>query len=324
MRLGYACVNSKLRERNIFSSHGCTMGTLIKLGPAEGAKLCKSLVVQNLHDLQTTLEWNVLHGIRLFRISSEMLPHCNNHLLPKTFVDSYFGGDIRFAYPQLKSIGAYARANSVRLTFHMTPYVQLGTPNTAILERSIVDTNMYGKLLKALGMHDGVIILHGGGVYQTANETKDEAKQKTLARWIVAFRRLSADARAAVSLECDERHYGVKDLLPFCEKYKIPFCLDVFHNAISADHVPVTPALLKRVMATWPKGHRPKFHLSEQDPKLIFGAHSEYVEVLPAYFFKLKNIDIMVESKGKEVAVLRLYKKYFKLKGGAKVDWIPK
>lgn len=324
MRLGYACINTGLRENGIFSSHSVTMGTLLDRGPTAGTLLCKEKALQNLRDLLIILEWNVKRGIRLFRIGSLLWPHMGNHLLPPKFNDPYFSGNIGFAHTELKEIGEYARTNGIRLTFHMTPYLQLGSPNADILKRSIFDINMYGKTFAIMGMKDSVIILHGGGVYQT-NETKELAKQKTLERWLAAFKTLDASARKCVAIENDERHYGVNDLLPFCEKNGIPFCLDVFHNGISADHVAVTPALLKRVIETWPKAQVPKFHLSEQAPGSVFGAHSDYVRTIPDYFFRIKcPIDLMIECKMKERAVLRLYKKYFKLKPGAKVIWIPK
>lgn len=322
MRLGYACINTTLRERGIFNSRSCTMNTLVKMGPDKGVLYLKKLVMENIADLQRILEWNEQHGIRLFRLTSSIFSNCGNFLLPAEFRrTSYIQGDIRFAESALRAVGDYARRMGHRLTFHQNPFVQLGSPNREVLNRSIFDIMIYGKVLRALGPVDGCIVMHVGGIYQK-QDTRDGAKRKTLDRWLSEYKKLPGDIRKWIVLENDESYYGVNDVLPFCERNSIPFCLDVFHNSISAEHVPVTPALLRRVLATWPRGMTPKFHLSEQEPKARFGAHSAYVKKFPEYFIKMHNIDIMIEAKMKEQAVLRLYKKYFTPESkGARLEW---
>ena len=120
-------------------------------------------------------------------------------------------------------------------------------------------------------------------------------------------------------MENDEFGYSVDDLLPFCEALNIPFCLDVFHNRVSADRVPITKQLLKRVFATW---HRrqvpPKIHFSEQQLGLRKGAHSKTIDSLPPFILRIPrmfdtDLDIMLEVKDKEVSVFKMYHKYFNI-----------
>ena len=347
MRLGYACINTELRKKKIFMSRSITVATLVEMTPRAAVERCRALVVQNLHDLQTILEWNEAHGIRFFRLSSNIFPHIGNHTLPARFRrEPYFRGDIAFALPQLRKIGAWAREHNHRLTIHMTPYIQLGSPDTGIVSRSVFDIIMYTKTLRALATSDPCIILHGGGVYLTRDDTTGggdachqrcdaglgtsggagtsagaaamseadaelltAAKQKTLARWLRNYRGLPLTTRRLIVLENDERHYGVTDLLPFCENTGIPLCFDVFHNSISAAHVAVTDSLVRRIVRTWPRGVVPKFHISEQDPDLGFGAHARRVARLPAWL-RSSSWDVMVEAKDKEQAVIDLMKKY--------------
>lgn len=319
IRLGYACINSELRESGIFCSRTATMDTLKKLGVIAAVKHCRELALKNIADLLSILEWNEQRGIRLFRMTSTIFPHQGNHLLPPEFLRrQYFRGDIEFARTSLEAVGEYARAMGHRLTFHVQPFLQLGTPNAGVLERTLFDLDVHAKILRILRTPDPVIIMHGGGVYQTGDD-KLEAKHATMTRWITNWRALPRDLRKWITLENDERHYGVSDLLPICEQYGIHFCLDVFHNAISADRVEITNVLMRRVIATW-GGERPKFHLSEQDTKLQFGAHAEMVRTIPNYLLR-PGIDIMIETKFKERAVLRLYKKYFTAIRGAHVRW---
>jgi UV DNA damage endonuclease len=279
----------------------------------------KKLALDNIRDLLEILKWNEAHGIRLFRITSNLFPHMGNEAV--RLRDSYFRGDMRFAAAALREAGDYAARHGHRLTFHMNPYIQLGTPNPDVLRRSVFDVVVYGKILQAMNVDDACIVLHGGGVYDLQGD-KQAAKLATLARWLTAYRRLPASTRSKIVIENDELHYGVDDLLPFCEKNGIPFCFDIFHNSISAARVEVTPRLVHAVFATWPRGMTPKFHLSEQQKGGRFGAHADMVRLLPAFLCRIRRrFDIMIEAKHKERAVMYLYKKYFKRGEGARVVW---
>ncbi len=298
--LGYACINLTLRKDGVFASRGCTLGTLNKLGERDAVAHCKALALQNIADLLTILKWNEAHDIRLFRITSVLFPHMGNHFV--RYRDPYFRGDIEFAKQALREVGEYARAHGHRLTFHAQPYVQFGSPNPEIVARSMFDVEMHARVLEIVGSPDSVIILHGGGVYSLGGD-KATAKAETLKRWLSTYKRMSRAAQGWIALENDERHYGVADLLPFCEANGIRFCLDHFHNNISADRLDPIP-LLPRIVATW-RGSRPKFHMSDQKPNSVFGAHADMVKSLPDY---LKKYDVMIEAKNKELAVLHLLK----------------
>jgi UV DNA damage endonuclease len=302
MRLGYACINQTLRDKGVAFSKGCKAKTVL----IKGVEELKSMALQNIADIITVLVWNEEHNIRLFRITSNLFPHMGNQIFGKKInSDPYFTGDISFASAALKKVGAYAKKHKHRLTFHMTPYIQFGSTDKKIVERSLFDVGMYKKTIDMMGISDSVIILHGGGVYQGSN-TKEEAKILTLKRWISTYKRLPKST--PVAIENDERHYSVMDLLPLCEKYGIPLCLDLFHNSISADKVRITNQLLVRIMKTWKK-QRPKFHISEQWVGKVFGAHAPMVRTIPNIIRSL-DIDIMIEAKNKEIAVLALMKTY--------------
>lgn len=300
--LGYACINMTLREKSVFASRGCTMGTMIKLGPRDAVAHCKSLALQNIADLLEILKWNEKYNIRLFRITSLLFPHIGNHLLPETFTDDYFRGNIDFAYEALQEVAKFAHQHKHRLSFHAQPYVQFGSPNPSIVKRSMFDIEMHVRVLEIIGNDDSVIILHGGGVYNTGD--KNLAKQLTLGRWLDTYKKMSHNAQRWIALENDERHYGVADLLPFCEANGIRFCMDHFHNSISKDRVDPIP-LLPRIFATWGES-RPKFHMSDQAKNSVFGAHADMVKELPKY---LHGKDVMIEAKNKEKAVLFLMEK---------------
>ena len=69
------------------------------------------------------------------------------------------------------------------------------------------------------------------------------------------------------------------------------------------------------VLDTWRRRNiKPKFHISEQGSGRV-GHHSDFVEVIPKYLLDIpikhnRDIDIMIEAKKKEQAILRLHDKY--------------
>lgn len=302
IRIGYACINTELRNMNIYTSRSL----ILKTAKNKGFEYINQLITDNIDDLMKILIYNEAHGIRFFRISSCIFPHLDN---PQLENSSY---NIDFVKDKLKSIGKFAKIYGHRLTMHPGQYVQLGSPNKSVVERSIIDIKNHVQLLKFMGYHpsDGsVIIIHGGGTF--------ENKSDTLNRWKQNFLSLPHDIRNYICLENDENGYNISDLLPICEELHIPFCLDIFHNRVSKQRQPITKSLLTRIFATWKNhGNIPKIHYSEQQIGLKRGAHSKTIDKLPNFVLKIPKmfntrLDIMLEVKDKEKSVFKMYHKYF-------------
>jgi UV DNA damage endonuclease len=68
--LGYACICTELRKKNVFCSRTLRLATL----KVKGVEYAKELAVKNVKDLLTILEYNVKHEIYLMRISSDIFP----------------------------------------------------------------------------------------------------------------------------------------------------------------------------------------------------------------------------------------------------------
>lgn len=305
MRIGYACLNTHLREHGIFTSRSL----ILKTAATKGIEYIKNLAIQNIDDLMTILIYNEAHGIRFYRLSSCIFPHQVN---PRLQNDSGFNYDLSFIKHKLKTIGDYAKLHGHRITMHPGQYVQLGSPDPAVVKQSILELENHTYLLRTMGLdctHGSVLIIHGGGTYGD--------KQQTLKRWQQVFDSLPNNIKNYISLENDEFNYSVMDLLPFCEQNNIPFCLDLFHNKISKERVTITKKLIKRIFATWHKRQIiPKVHISEQQPGLRLGAHSKTIEKIPTFLLRIPHIlktplDIMLEVKDKEVSVFKIYYKYF-------------
>ncbi|QJX73880.1 hypothetical protein F-E9_107 [Faustovirus] len=220
IRLGYACINTELREQGIFSSRSMVLKTLTDQARG-GVELARKLAIQNIQDTKLILQWNEQHGIRFFRLTSELFPHLNNHLAGSAIADY----KMDFAREHLRELGAVAKRHGHRITAHPGQFVQLGTPREEVLARSKLDLEAHAGVFNLMGMTPAlgsVMVLHGGGVFGN--------KQETMARWCAAYMSLDESVRQFIVLENDEYGYGVLDLLPWCEKYDIPLVIDWFHN----------------------------------------------------------------------------------------------
>ena len=95
IQLGLCCMNTVLRQQKppVFSSRKM----IIKSIQEKGIDTLKEKIIQNLKDTLTLMDWNEKHGIKVFRLSSELFPHKSN---PK--VEDY---SFDFAIPYLKEIG---------------------------------------------------------------------------------------------------------------------------------------------------------------------------------------------------------------------------
>ena len=296
LRLGYACIQTDLRLYDVYTSRDVTLARLT----SQGMSYVESLVLSNLSDLLTTLISNEAQGIRLFRISSNLLPHYGNSALEQPFYS------LEFAKRKLATIGKYITDHGHTVSMHPGQYVQLASPDPKVVQDSIRELQAHAIVFEMMKV-DGVIILHGGGTYGD--------REAALVRWESTFMELPDGLRNRIVLENDENGYNPDDLLPFCERLGIPFCFDLFHNRVSYRRVDVTLPMLRRMVATW--GTRtPKIHYSEQDQQKRRGAHSKSVSDLPLYVLLMPRllsspIDVMLEVKDKQESTLRLYQRYF-------------
>jgi UV DNA damage endonuclease len=306
VRCGYACISQVLRKDDIFTSRTLRMQTFRE----KGIEYVRSLVTANVADLAKLIEYNEQHGYRFFRISSEIFPHISNEELGE-MIDNY---TIDFTHKQLAEIGAAVRKYGHRITAHPSQYVQLGTPRDEVLRRSIRDLRHHAEIFNAMGLeprHGTVMILHGGGSYGD--------KAATLARWEKSYSELPEDIRKYIVLENDETQYSVMDLLPMCERNRIPICIDFFHHECmfgSYDDLIKNEDLLTRVHNIWAsRGIKQKIHYSSQRDGARLGTHDDYIksgalkDILK--FCAKWSSDIMCECKQKDLCLQRVLDEYF-------------
>ena len=303
IQLGLCCMNTVLRQQKppVFSSRKM----IIKSIQEKGIDTLKEKIIQNLKDTLTLMDWNEKHGIKVFRLSSELFPHKSN---PK--VEDY---SFDFAIPYLKEIGKKSKMYGQRLTFHPGQYNVVGTPDEKTFQQTCVDLKYHADVLDLMELdNNSVIVVHGGGVYGD--------KEKTIKRWCDQYYRLPENVQRRLVIENCEKCFSIKDCLKIAIKTSIPIVFDSHHftcyKKLHPDETFYPPEYyIKHLLPFWKRRNiKPKCHVSEQGSGRI-GHHSDYVETIPSYLLEVPSrhntsIDIMIEAKAKEQALFHLYNKY--------------
>jgi UV DNA damage endonuclease len=292
MNLGYACINMTLQKQ---VSMNRTM--MKRTFEAKGMDYVSDLALLNSRDIIKVLEWNRQHGIKLFRLSSSIIPWGNN-------IDITQLKDYKEIKSELKKAGDFAKFWDMRITCHPGPFVVLTSPKDNVVDNAISDLEMHGKLFDMMGLSKtpyNKINIHCNGVYGD--------KMTAMNRFCENFKRLSSSVRSRLTVENDDKAsmYSVKDLMYIHNKIGIPIVFDYHHHQFCTGDMTEQEAL-ELASTTWPKDIKPIVHYSESKAlhenniKEKPQAHSMYINAIPNTYEL--DVDIMVEAKAKELAIL--------------------
>jgi UV DNA damage endonuclease len=296
MNLGYACINMTLGAQTprITTNRSMVKKTFNERGIAYASELG----LQNARDLFEIIKWNVKNGIKIFRISSDVFPWGSEYNLEDL-------PDYTKIANVLKGCGTYAKQNGLRITSHPGPFNVLTSPNPKVVENTIKDLELHGKVFDLLGLElspYNKINIHCNGVYGD--------KQSAMDRFCENFEKLSDSVKKRLTVENDDKAsmYSVKDLMYIHNRIGIPIVFDYHHHQFCTGDLSEQQALILAV-STWNKsGVKPVVHYSESkslhenDAKLKPQAHSDYITNLPDTYNI--DVDVMVEAKAKELAIL--------------------
>lgn len=336
-RLGYACLNTYLRNSNppVFTSRTCRIQSILehrhplsdpsqpehptknrpdRTKPADiefGNRYVESLCIANIKDIAKMGRWNDRYNIKFFRLSSEMFPFASH--------PEYGYKLAPFASEALAEAGKVIAHYGHRVTTHPGQFTQLGSPRKQVIDNAIRDLAYHDELLSLLKLphqmdKDAVMILHMGGIF--------DGKEGVLQRFREHYKDLPQSVKNRLVLENDDMGWSVHDLLPICEELNIPMVLDYHHHNIVFDPNQIREGtkdimdLYPRITATWTrKGIKQKMHYSEPTPPAITPSqrrkHNPRVATLPPC---PPDMDLMIEAKDKEQAVFELMRT-FKLPG---------
>lgn len=299
MNLGYACINMTLGSQKPKITTNRSM--IKKTFNEKGIDYAGELALQNVRDLFTILQWNNRNGIKVFRMSSDILPWASEYGIENS---PYY----KRIETVLRACGNYATQNGIRITSHPGPFNVLVSPSEKVVQNTITDLEIHGKIFDMMGLSltpYNKINIHCNGVYGDKISAMD--------RFCKNFKRLSPSVQKRLTVENDDKAsmYSVKDLMYIHEKIGIPIVFDYHHHTFQTGDLTEEQALSLAV-STWPEGIKPIVHYSEskslheENTKLKPQAHSDYIKSLPNTYGL--GVDIMVEAKAKELSILPFIK----------------
>ncbi len=294
-RLGYCCINLSLADKKISANRGMIKKTF----EAKGQDYAGELAYLNLCDLLEIIKWNVDNDIMVYRMSSDIFPWMSEYEITKLYNFSQIE-------KKLVEIGEFVIETGIRVSMHPGQFDVLCSPNPAVVTKTIKDLDQHSQIMDLMGLpitHRFPINIHLGGTYGD----KESAAQ----RFCENFEKLGDSTRKRLVVENDDKaaQYSVRDLyLMVYKKIGTPITFDYHHHRFNTGDLSEEQAF-KLAYSTW--DCTPLYHYSSckktfEDSSVIARSHADYVyEQIRTYD---SNIDIEVEAKAKDLAVLQYRK----------------
>lgn len=317
-RLGTVCIITDDNHKNIATIGKLTQTSLKAVSKVEQYKRIVSKLKQNLSALQTQLKWIATQpaGMRLFRISSNLLPMHDHPELSHPYQDSDV---LLMVNNALGRIGVFCRNNDIRIATHPDQFCIINSHNPEVVDNALHILRSHQFIAEAMGyggkFQDFTINIHLNGRTDTL---PIEDMDNTLKRMI--------------TFENDEKKGTTERVLDVCNRYGLTCLYDIHHDWCNRGDYSVSDSsskLLQDVIATW-RGVRPLFHISQPTEdvwscnntlpcrddivsrfnKSAPYKHSDYISNTPligivCHMHELGDIE--VEAKTKNHAVLQLF-----------------
>lgn len=260
-------------------------------------KKLRLLAQTNLKNTQRLFFHNKAHDIKVFRLSSKLIPLATHPIAQNWDWISELADE-------LKSLGLYARENKFRLSAHPDHFTLLNSPKEEILTESIKDLEYHHQIFQAMELDSAKLVIHVGGRY--------ENKDLSIEKFINNHKKLPLHLKNRIILENDDKIYTSRDVLEICQELKIPMVLDIHHHWCNNYNDEIKD-YLPEIFDTWKNEPiPPKIHLSSPRDQKHFRHHADNID-LPFFLEFLekaqkvnKNFDVMIEAKNKDGALFQL------------------
>ncbi len=283
MSIGYACLAEAVEGTDIKKC-------LLKNATPE---CLRQLIGHNLEALLNMVEYNISNGIRMFRISSGIIPFGSSPINTIPWREEFKG--------LLDIIGGKIGSSGMRVSMHPGQYTVLNSPDEKVAADSVLELDYHASFLDSLGVDAShKIILHIGGVYGD--------KTAASARFIQRFLALPERVLKRLVIENDDKSYCAQDVMAISAQTGIPVVFDNLHHMVNPSPRTIREdEWIRLCAATWkPRDGRQKIHYSQSNPGKKLGAHSASVSIDP--FIDFYNSlgdskpDIMLEVKDKNIS----------------------
>jgi UV DNA damage endonuclease len=270
----------------------------------------------SLEYLEAVFSYLDRHDLRMYRMASSLAPYASHPDLPQ------FHQQVEECAEALAAVGARARELGIRLSTHPGQYTVLNSENPATVDAALAELEVHAGLMEAMGLPpESVIVLHVGGAAGGVKAGTD--------RFEAGYEGLSEAARRRLVLENDDRTYALVDVLPLARRLGVPVVWDILHHHChDPEGIPDREAL-ELALATWSERVCPKIHFSSPrldmterkkkvgrrvERKLVLPDLRNHADLVDPLSFEdfLRNtaagleFDVLLEAKGKDLAVLRL------------------
>ena len=267
--------------------------------------------------LEAIFDYLAAHRINMYRMSSDLAPYATHPDMPE------FHGMVQESASELAAIGARARQQGLRLSFHPSQFIVLNSPDPVLVKKSIWDLTSQSEMLDLMGLGpEAVVVTHVGGVY----EDRDAARR----RWVETWATLPEPVRRRLVLEHDDLRFSAADVLWIHQHTGVRLIFDHQHFwCFNPEQAELRPTL-QAILATWPDDVRPKVHFSSPRTELrqlvrkdrktgkavtvnaapVWTGHADFVQPFEFIGFMRQAdglvFDVMLEAKVKDLALIKL------------------
>ena len=286
IRLGYVSISKTIE--NYVKQSSITYTNYLK----NNEKLDK-VIKHNLETLEEIIKYNIKNNVHFYRISSNLIPLATKKEVEFDYLNKY---DKYYS-----NISKLLNNSKMRVDMHPSNYLVLNSVKKEVVENSLNILKYHYDLLNKLNIDNKLVILHVGSSVL--------GRKNSITRFINNFKKLPKAIQNMIAIENDDKVFDIKDCIYISKKLNIPIVLDYHHFKCNGDD-DITK-YLDDIINSW-KDITPKMHFSSPLNKKEFRSHSEYIDVdnfiefidiLAKYN---KDIDIMLEAKGKDVALFKL------------------
>jgi UV DNA damage endonuclease len=255
-----------------------------------------AIIKHNLAVLDNMIEYNIKNGIKLFRISSDIIPFASNSVNKLPWWDMFA--------PSFQALGEKIVSAGIRVSMHPGQYTVLNSVNKNVVKNTIADLDYHTLFLDSLGVGEECkIVLHIGGIYGN--------KKQAIERFLTNYSYLEPCVKKRLVLENDDKCYNIDEVLEIAAKLNMPVVFDNLHNQLNPYDISKKDNYwLELAQKTWQqKDGRQKIHYSQQNLFKPKGAHSETILIKDFMLFfeglLNKDIDIMLEVKDKNLSAVK-------------------
>jgi len=283
--IGFACMSKKCN----------TKYQTFRL-PSFSEYRLKQAIAHNLKETERTIQHCISEGIKLFRLSSDLVPFATHDVMQNIDYLSWMQSD-------LQRICYIAKNNNMILSMHPSQMCCINSPRQDVVNNSIKDLIYHYDILNSMGLDDFNIIIHVGGVYGD--------KSEAMKRFVGVFNSLPVELRNHILLENDDKSYTISDIMEIHKETGVKVVFDYHHHVCNNDD---TELNLEAIFSTCGTGKVPKIHLSSPKSVKEFRSHSAMIDYdyCRGFFEKYKGLefDVMIEAKDKDLAVEKFIDDY--------------